>query len=103
MVLARRGTRSVYTIVPNEREWISLLITINAARDTIPHYYVFKGKRPKQDFISLYENGACMGIQDNGYMDAPNFRKWMTYFLNYHESRGNLLLTKRMLLILDGH
>ena len=36
-------------------------------------------------------------------MDVANFNKWMDYFLNYHESRRNLSLTKKMLLILDGH
>ena len=69
----------------------------------MPSYYEFKGKRQRQEFISSCENGACMGMQENGYMDAANFNKWMDYFLNYYESRGNLSLTKRMLLILDGH
>ena len=36
-------------------------------------------------------------------MNAENFSKWMTYFIHYHETRGNLSHTKRMLLILDGH
>ena len=47
MVLAGRGIRSVDTIVPNEREWISILVAINAVGDTMPCYYIFKGKRPK--------------------------------------------------------
>ena len=69
----------------------------------MPNFYVFKQKRPKQEFIALCEDGACMGMQKNGYMDAHNFSNWMTFFLNYQESRGNPPLTKRMLLILDGH
>ena len=103
VVLALRGTRSVHTIVPNERQWISVLVSINSIGHTMPSYYVFKGKRQRQEFISSCENGACIRMQENGYMDAANFNKWMDYFLNYHKSRGNLSLTKRMVLILDGH
>ena len=102
-ILALRGTRSVHAIIPNERQWISVLVSVNSAGHTMPSYYVFKGKRQRQEFISSCENGAYMGMQENGYMDAAIFNKWMDYFLNYHESRGNLSLTKRMLLILDGH
>ena len=69
----------------------------------MPSYYVFKGKRPNQDFISLCENGACLGMQENGYMDAENFSRWMDFFLIYHENRGDLSLINRMLLVLDGH
>ena len=44
-----------------------------------------------------------MGMQENGYMEATNFSKWMDYFLRYHEGRGDLFESNRMLLILDGH
>ena len=37
------------------------------------NYYVFKGKRPRQDYIFLYEDGVCISMQENGYMDAENF------------------------------
>ena len=43
-----------------------------------------------------------LGMQGNGYLDAENFSKWMTFFITYHE-KENLALTKKMLLILDGH
>ena len=102
-VIAKRRTKNVYTIVPQNREWLSILVAINSAGGTMPSYYVFKGKRPNQDFISLCENGACLGMQENGYMDAKNFSRWMDFFLTYHESRGDLSLTNRMLLVLDGH
>ena len=62
MVFARRGIRSIYTIVPKEREWISVLVAINSAENTMPNYYVFKGKRAREGFISLCEDGAFMGM-----------------------------------------
>ena len=70
----------------------------------MPNDYVFKGKRAKQQFISLCEEGACMGMQEKyGYIDAANFNKWMNYFLSYHERRGDISNTSKMLFILDGH
>jgi hypothetical protein len=44
IVIARRGTCHVHTIVPDQREWLSVLVCINAARLAIPSFYVFKGK-----------------------------------------------------------
>jgi hypothetical protein len=45
IVIARRGARRVYTIVPDQCEWLSVLVCINAAGLAIPSFYVFKGKR----------------------------------------------------------
>jgi hypothetical protein len=44
-VSAKNGTRIVYTLVPDEREWIIVLCAINAAEETIPNFYIFKGKK----------------------------------------------------------
>ena len=43
-MLAKRGTKAVYTIVPNERIWTSVLVAINSVGETMPNYYVFKEK-----------------------------------------------------------
>ena len=56
-----------------------------------------------QGYISLYEDGACIGMQENGYMDVENFNTLMTFFIRHHDRRENLQLTKEMLLVLDGH
>ena len=103
VVIAKRGTRSIHTIVSNERQQLSILVAMNSASYTMPNYYVFKGKRPRQEYIFLCEDGACIGMQENGYMDAQNFSTWMSFFITHHERRGSLGPTKRMLLILDGH
>ena len=103
VVFAKRGTKNVHTIVPQEREWLSVLVVVSSVGGTMPSYYVFKGKRPNADFISLCENDACLGMQENAYMDAENFSKWMDFFITYHEKRGDLSLTNRMLLVFDGH
>ena len=89
--------------MPNERQWLSVLVAVNVAGYTMPNYYIFEGKRPRQDYISKCEDGACVGMQENGYMDGQNFSTWMSFFITYYERRGSLGLTRRMLLILDGH
>ena len=47
VVLARRGTRSIHTIVFLDKEWLLVLVVVNFVRGTMPNYYVFKEKRPK--------------------------------------------------------
>ena len=65
-VLAAKGSRNVHTIIPNEREWISVLTCINAFGDTIPHYYIFKGVRARRDYLALCESGSTFGMQKKG-------------------------------------
>ena len=102
-MLAKRGTRVVHTMALNERIWTSILVAINSTSETMPNYYVFKGKRPRQDYMRLCEDGACIGMQESWYMDTLNFSKWMSLFLNYHERMKFFSPTKRFLLVLDGH
>jgi hypothetical protein len=43
-VLAKTGMRSVHSVIPKEREWLSVLVCINAAGYHIPSFYIFRGK-----------------------------------------------------------
>ena len=52
-VLAYRDFTNVHTIIPNERKWILVLTCINANRDIIPNYYIFKGVRKRKDYLDL--------------------------------------------------
>ena len=65
-VFAAKETRSVHSMIPNEREWLSVLTTINANGDTIPNFYIFKGIRPKSSYLALCESGATYGMQKKG-------------------------------------
>ena len=103
VVIAKKGTRAIHTIVPNERNWIFVLVVVNSIGHTMPNYYVFKRKRPREKYISFCEDGACLGMQENGYMDSENFSTSMIFFIRHHERRGSLGPSKRMLLILDGY
>jgi hypothetical protein len=102
-VLAKTGTRSVYIITPNELEHISVLSCINVVGDSIPNYYVFKGKQYQRTYIAKCEVGARMGMQKNAWMTGHLFEKWLNHIAEHLEKKGGLSPTNRYLLILDGH
>ena len=59
-VLASRGFRNVHSIIPNEREWIFVLTCINAKRDSISKYYIFRARR---DYLALCETRSTFELQ----------------------------------------
>ena len=65
IIFARRGTKSVHTIVSNKRLWLSILVVVNSVKQTMPNFYVFKGKKPKEEIISFCEDRACMRMQES--------------------------------------
>ena len=65
-VFAPEGARNVHTLIPNEREWISVLIVINAQKTTIPNFYIFKGIRVSRNYLAKCEDGASFEMQKKG-------------------------------------
>jgi hypothetical protein len=63
MVIAKRGARRVHSIVPNQREWLSVLVAVNATEQAIPAFYIFRGKRCSQNYIEHCEPRATMAMQ----------------------------------------
>lgn len=63
MVVAEKGIRSVHQVTPDQREWLSVLVCVNASGDYIPSFYVFKGKRFRKNYIEKCEPGATMAMQ----------------------------------------
>ena len=102
-VLARKDVRSVHAQIPNEREWLSVLTSINAAGSYIPHFFIFKGKRRLKDYIHLYRAGTTMAMQDKGYMTSYLFSRWMDHFIEHLHDLQLLSPSNRHLIILDGH
>jgi hypothetical protein len=58
VVIARTGARRVHSVVPNQHEWLSILVCINAAGVAISSFYIFRGKRLGQNYIQRCEPGA---------------------------------------------
>ena len=83
----------MHSMISNEREWLSVLTTINANGKTIPNYYIFKGMRPRGDYLALCQNGATFGMQKKSWVDTYQFTKWMDHFLHVLREKGVLIPT----------
>jgi hypothetical protein len=62
-VLAKKGVWNVYSIIPKEQEWLSVLVCINATSYHIPSFYIFRGKSFQHDYIKKCEDNASMAMQ----------------------------------------
>ena len=62
IVIAKRGAQRVHSIVPDSREWLSVLVCVNAAGFSIPSFYIFRGMRFRQNYIERCEPGATMAM-----------------------------------------
>jgi hypothetical protein len=103
VVIARRGARHVHSIVPDQREWLSVLVCINAGGSAIPSFYVFRGTRFRQNYIERCEPGATMAMQPRAWMTTYLFSAWLSHFIESVQRQGGISQERRHLLILDGH
>ena len=52
-VFVLKRIKNINIVVPyNEKEHITILIAISANRDSIPNYYIFKGTKTRERYIS---------------------------------------------------
>ena len=100
---AKRGSRFVYSVVPNKHEWLIVLTCIKAAGQSNPGFYIFKGKCIRRNYIICCEDGAAMAMQPKAWMTQFLFSNWITHFINYLSKRGGISRDRRHLLIVDGH
>jgi hypothetical protein len=101
--MAIKGSRSIHSIIPDSKEWLTVLSSINAAGETIPNFYIFKGMRRKRDYIKKCEPFATCAMQSNAWMNAYLFNKWMDHFIEAMKKKGGMSPIQRHLMILDGH
>ena len=102
-VWAKRGSRYVHIVVPNEHEWLTVLTYINVVGQSIPGFYIFKSKRIRRNYIIHYEDGATMAMQPKAWITQFLFSNWITHFINCLSTRGGISRERRHLLIVDGH
>jgi hypothetical protein len=103
LVWARKGSQTVHSLMPNKREWITVLSCINTSGSSIPGFSIFRGKRVMENYIEHCEDGASMAMQPEGWMTTLLFSQWISHFINALGSRGGVSPTNRYLLIVDGH
>jgi hypothetical protein len=56
------GSRSVYSIEPDQREHLSVVSCINADGGSIPNFYILKGTYFLQDYVKRCEDNAVMAM-----------------------------------------
>ena len=103
MVIAKTSAKRVQSIVPNQREWLSVLVCVNAAGQSIPSFYIFRGKRFRTNYIQYCEAGATMAMQPRAWMTSYLFSAWISHFVASIRRHSLLSPEHRHLLILDGH
>ena len=82
---------------------MSILACINAARESIFSFYIFRGKRFQRNYIKDCEDGAAMAMQPKAWMTGLLFYCWLDHFLKHITDTWDISTTNRHLLILDGH
>ena len=93
----------VHSIIPNLREWLIVLSVINATKETISNFYIFKGMRRKRDYIAKCKPYKTCAMQRNAWMNAYLFNKWMDHYIQAMKKRGGMTPIQKHLLILHGH
>ena len=63
-ILAKNGARSVHSIILKEREWLLVLVCVNAAGFHIPSFYIFRSKNFQHDYIKNCKDNASMAMQE---------------------------------------
>jgi hypothetical protein len=102
-VLAKVGSRNVHQVVPDEREWLTVLTCINAAGESIPNFYIFRGKRFRRNYIQFCEQGATMAMSSKAWMTTCLFSAWIDHFIQALQNHTSVSVSSPHLLILDGH
>ena len=62
LVFAKKGSKSVHSIIPDQHEWLSVLSSVNVGGGSIPNFYIFKDKRLRMNYIALCEAGVTMAM-----------------------------------------
>ena len=62
-VMARKGAKKIHVVIPNEKEWMTALTTINVAGKSLSNFYIFKRQRYTRDYIAKCTNGALWAMQ----------------------------------------
>jgi hypothetical protein len=101
--LAKRGSRVVHSVIPNEREWLTVLTCIIASGQYIPNFYIFKGMCMRHNYIRRCESGATMAISRKAWMIGFLFSAWIDHFIQSLQNSGGISPENPHLLVLDGH
>lgn len=101
-VIAVKGSKNVMTTNSSDRQWMTILVCINAMGYNIPNLYIFKsGGRKRQNYVLRCEPNAKMSLQENGWINEEIFCEWLNHFRD--SVPGGVSPERKHLLLVDGH
>jgi hypothetical protein len=93
----------VYEVIPDKREWLTVLTCINASSDNIPNFYIFCGKRFRKNYIHMCKQNTTMAMSKKAWMTTCLFSAWLDHFILALRKQSSIFVSFPHLLILDGH
>ena len=101
-VIVIKGSKNVITTNNSDREWMTILVCVNAMGYSVSNLYIFKSKGKKRmEHIEQCERNAKMAFQEKGWINEEIFCKWLDQFRD-SVPRG-VSLEGKHLPLLDGH
>ena len=101
--MAKKGSRSIHSIEPDQREHLLVLSCVNVDGDSIPNFYILKGTYFLEDYVAKCEEGVVMAMQPNSWMTKWLLQSWISHFIEGLKRGLGIDQIQRHLLILDGH
>lgn len=100
VVTAADRARTV-SIQPGNREWVTVIESINAAGQILPPMVIFKGKMRQYSWYETIPPDWAIGVSDNGWTTDALGLIWLKDTFDKHTR--DRTVGKYRLLILDGH
>jgi hypothetical protein len=62
MVLAKKGMNTIYNIIPESWEWLTINCAMNVTMDILLGFYIFKGEWLQANYTQLYKPRTYMAM-----------------------------------------
>lgn len=99
-IFATRGRKQVGILTSAERgQHFTVVCSMNAVGTYIPPAIIFPRKNMKNELMDNAPTAAVGFAQENGWMNAEVFVKWLRHFVKFVKPSPE----KPVLLLLDGH
>ncbi|KAI9042945.1 uncharacterized protein KD926_004736 [Aspergillus affinis] len=101
-VICRSGTRESHakSTHPGNGEWVTSIVTINAAGSVLPPQIIFAGKMLQARWFETIPDSYSISVSENGWTTDKLGFEWLQGFDRYIASKP---AGRCRLLILDGH
>ncbi|KAH8430077.1 transposase [Aspergillus melleus] len=88
------------SVQPDNREWVTAIITINAAGIVLPPQIIFAGKMQQERWFKDIPKSYRISMSENGWTNDKLGFEWLQFFDDFTASKT---AGQYRLLLLDGH